>query len=316
VLITSPLSEHLFHRAILESGPPFGLSPAQSLKEAEAADAAVTGNASIESLRKLPAADLQHLVQAHGNYDASNIVDGWILPEAPARAFATGKAQPVDLIVGLNGRELSAFRIAAAAAASKQPAPPKTNASPSGAIASLGNSAGTLYGAWTWAALAKYLSASIVSRDAATDQGANDMVMACPIGALATLTTASGAKTYVYRFNRSIPGKGQSTLGAFHGLEIPFVFNVFQERSWNWLPFTEADYALSNVMETYWTNFAKTGDPSSAGVPAWPQWKDGSEDYMEFTPQSQAVARQSFSPSFCYLSPDRVRKGILEAKRP
>src|SRR5579863_3960339 len=34
-LVTSPLAAHLFRRAILESGPPFGLGPAQSLTEAE-----------------------------------------------------------------------------------------------------------------------------------------------------------------------------------------------------------------------------------------------------------------------------------------
>lgn len=318
VLITSPLSAHLFRRAILESGPPFGLGPAQSLSEAEAAGVKIANSAPktavtpIESMRKLSAGDLMRLANAAGRYAPSGPVDGWIIPEAPAKAFASGAAQKIDLIVGLNGRELSAFRLMAAAIAAKQPAKPKSNASPSDGIKNLAGSAHTLYGEWTWAALAKYLSAAIVERDAAIDQGSNDMLIACPIGALATLTTATGFRTYVYRFERAIPGKGAATLGAFHGLEIPYVFNAFQDRSWRWLPFSDADHALSRVMETYWTNFAKTGDPSGDGVPPWPAWKNGSEDFMEFTPQAQAVAQHSFAPPFCYLSPDRVRKGIAE----
>jgi para-nitrobenzyl esterase len=319
VLVTSPLAAHMFQRVILESGPPFGLGPAQTLSEAEAAGTAIanaaprTAATPLESLRKLSGADLMRIANAHGPYVAPDIVDGWVIPQPPARAFASGAAQKVDLIVGLNGRELSAFRLMAAAAA-KTPGNPPANAGASGAATKLADTAHPLYGGWTYAAIAKYFSEAIVHRDVAIDQGSNDMLMACPMGALAALTNAGGQRAYVYRFDRSIPGKGEATLGAFHGLELPFVFNALQDRTWNWLPFTDADHRLSATIETYWTNFAKTGDPSGSGVPAWPAWKDGSEDYMEFSPQAVAVAQRSFSPSFCYLSPSRLRKGLADAK--
>ena len=32
------------------------------------------------------------------------------------------------------------------------------------------------------------------------------------------------------------------------------------------------DYRLSDLMQTFWTNFAKSGDPNSAGVPHWPAY--------------------------------------------
>lgn len=319
VLITSPLSAHLFRRAILESGPPFGLGPPQSLSEAEAAGTAIANEAPktvaspLESLRKLSAPDLMRIANARGPYAAPGLVDGWVVSQPPAKAFAAGAAQKVDLIVGLNGRELSAFRLMAAAAA-KQPEKPRPNAVAPGGIKSFADALHPLYGAWTYAAIAKYFGEAIVNRNAATDQGMNDMVMACPIGALATLMSSAGQTAYVYKFDRSIPGKGQPILGAFHGLEVPYVFNAFQDRSWNWLPFTDADHQLSAVIETYWTNFAKTGDPNNSGVPEWPAWKDGSENYMEFSPQAAAIAQRSFSPSFCYLSPDRVRKGLAESR--
>lgn len=317
VLVTSPLSAHLFRRAILESGPPFGLGPAQSLSDAERAGQAIAdaapklGATPLESLRKMSADDLMRLANLRGPYQASNIVDGWVLPTAPAKAFSDGEAQKVDLIAGLNGRELSAFRLMAAAAAKSHPG--NARASGGGGASAMSGAADSLrplYGAWTYAALARYLSLALADRDKALDQGMNDMLMECPIGALATLTSANGDKAYLYRFDRSIPGKGQAVLGAFHGLEIPYVFNAFQERSWNWLAFTDMDHKLGETMATYWTNFAKTGDPNGANVPRWPAWADGSEDYMEFSASAEAEAEQHFAPPFCYLSADRVRKGI------
>ena len=319
MLITSPLAAHLFGRAILESGPPFGLGPMPALREAEAAGLAIanaavhSGANQIENLRRLPASELQRIANAHGPYIASNILDGWVIPELPAVAYASGAAQHVDLIVGLNGRELSAFRLLAAAAA-KQASKPQAGGSASGAISNLAATTRPLYGAWTYAAIAKYVSEAIVNRDRGIDQASNDMLMACPIGALATLAGATGRNVFVYKFDRSIPGKGEAELGAFHGLEIPYVFNAFHDPSWRWLPFTDVDFRLSAEMETYWTNFAKTGDPNSYGIPAWPVWKSGTEGYLEFSPQAAPTAQKGFSPSFCYLSFDRVRKELAGSK--
>lgn len=314
-LITSPLAAHLFGRAILESGPPFGLGPMPSLREAEIAGSATVNAAShpgttpLDYLRRMPASELQRIANAHGPYVASNVLDGWVVPQLPAVAFASGAAQRVDLIVGLNGRELSAFRMMAAAAA-KQAGKPQASGSASGAVSKLAATTRPLYGAWTYAAIAKYLSQAIVHRDQAIDQASNDMLMACPIGALATLAGATGRNVYVYKFDRSIPGKGEAELGAFHGLEVPYVFDALRDPAWRWLPFTDADFRLSAEVETYWTNFAKTGNPNSPGVPAWPVWKTGSEGYLEFSPRAAPIAQKNFSPSFCYLSVDRVRKEL------
>lgn len=79
---------------------------------------------------------------------------------------------------------------------------------------------------------------------------------------------------YVYCFSRDLPGEDMPPTpgsfgdmkGAFHSSELWYVFGTLDKC---WRPMTEADYALSERMVTYWTNFAKTGDPNGEGVPVW-----------------------------------------------
>jgi len=320
-LIASPLSAGLFRRVISESGPPFGLGPMHTRAEAENAGTAVAkalaGNSSspLADLRKMPAMEAAQRInqvlkeQLKGFSFNGGDVDGWVLPQTPSRAFASGAIQKVDLLVGLNGREVSAFRLAAAAAA-RQAKKQESGGGAGAAVKQLADTAHPLYGGWTDAAISLYIGKALIHRDEAIDQASNDMLAACPLGAMATLSAATGGRTYVYRFDRAVPGKGQAALGAFHALEVPYVFNAFQVRSWNWLPFTDADRKLSVEIETYWTNFAKTGDPNSPGLPVWPAWRNGDETYLAFNQNGEPVPEKGFSPAFCHLAPERLKKQL------
>jgi para-nitrobenzyl esterase len=306
---------------ILESGPPFGLGVAHKLPQAEAVGTAIgkaaPGHAAstLENLRSLPATQVvdlanQTIKMQFKGFDAfSPVVDGWFLPQAASKAFASGSIQKVDLLVGLNGRELSAFRIGAAIAAKQNPKQEKGGGA-SEAVKNLADTARPLYGGWTNAAIGLYLTQMLFHRDAAIDRASNDILMACPIGAVAALASNAGQTVYVYKFDRSIPGKGEGDLGAFHGLEVPYVFNAFADRSWRWLPISEVDHKLSDMIETYWTNFAKTGDPNANGLALWSYWQRSVEPYLEFNQDGSAAVRRSFSPPFCYLSPDRLKQQL------
>jgi len=328
MILASPLTTGLFRRVILESGPPFGLGTPRTRTEAEAVGAAIAkaapGNAAspLANLRKMPSNEVVKLAarvekeQFKGFDPSAPILDGWLLPQAPAQIFAAGSMQKADVMVGLNGRELSAFRIAGAAAqkqAAKQGVKPEPGGSLSAVLDSLANTARPLYGNWTSLAMSWYIGEALVRRDAAIDQAGNDMLMACPIGALGALMNSAGQHAYVYEFDRSIPGKGQADLGAFHGLEVPFVFNAFDDPAWHWLPISDTDRELSNVMETYWTNFAKTGNPNAPDLPSWSAWKDGDEPYIDFAPSGKAEPWRGFSPLLCHLEPERI-KSQLEKK--
>lgn len=327
-LMASPLVKGLFRRVIAESGPAFGLGPPITLVEAEKVGSAVgqaainkvpTSETAVEALRQMPAErlaelELRVITSNFKNFDPNGaVVDGWLLPQTPAKAFALGKIQKVNLLAGLNGRELSAFRMGAAAAAkaSNKPAPQD---GPMAAVKKLADTAHPLYDGWTDIAVGVYLAQLMMHGDVAVDKASNDMLVACPISAEASLVTNLGARVFLYQFDRSIPGKGESTLGAFHGLEVPFVFNSFATRSWRWLPFAEADRKLSAIVETYWTNFAKFGDPNGADLPAWRAWNSDEQAYLEFSQNGAVVAKTNFSPPFCHVAPSRLRDSLASTK--
>ena len=69
---------------------------------------------------------------------------------------------------------------------------------------------------------------------------------------------------YVYRFTRFAPGSDQIKVGAFHSAELAYVFGTQASSD---RPWSDRDRALSDQIEQYWTNFAKTGNPNGAGLP-------------------------------------------------
>ena len=69
--------------------------------------------------------------------------------------------------------------------------------------------------------------------------------------------------SYSYCFARQLPGDEK---GAWHSADLWYWFGTLENC---WRPFTDGDYALSNTMIEYLTNFAKTGDPNGEGLPVW-----------------------------------------------
>jgi para-nitrobenzyl esterase len=319
ILMTSPLSKGLFRKVIAESGPGFGLGPVRSVSDMAALGDAVGKTAGgppgsqLQALRQIPAAQVAQIedrliaTQFKGNNPNAPIVDGWVLPLSPAHAFASGAIQKVDLMAGFNAREWSAFRIGAEAATkSSGNAPPKPSVSD--LFKQTADRTRPLYGNWTDLMIVTYMARMMVGGAAAVDQTTSDTMFACPIGAEAALTASAGQHAYVYRFDRSVPGPGESDLGAFHSLELPYVFGTFGAPFFNWLPFNATDHKLSRVMQTYWTNFAKSGNPNGPGLPNWADWNADGEPYLSFGENGDAIPSQGFSPLYCHLSADRLKE--------
>jgi para-nitrobenzyl esterase len=48
------------------------------------------------------------------------------------------------------------------------------------------------------------------------------------------------------------------------------------------------DVAMSDLVSSYWTNFAKTGDPNGTGLPKWPAFTESAQQAMFFDASSSA----------------------------
>ena len=64
-----------------------------------------------------------------------------------------------------------------------------------------------------------------------------------------------------------------------HAAEIPYVFRNLGVRNWPW---QALDRTLLDTMFSYWLNFAASGDPNEAGLPAWPVFDAQSPSTMCF----------------------------------
>ena len=84
---------------------------------------------------------------------------------------------------------------------------------------------------------------------------------------------------YVYLFDHAEPGPDSATWGAFHGAELPYVFDTLDAAPDR--PFVAADRQIAERMGGYWVNFVKTGTPNGPGLPQWPPFDAAAPAVME-----------------------------------
>jgi carboxylesterase type B len=95
--------------------------------------------------------------------------------------------------------------------------------------------------------------------------------------------------------------------------KVPYVFGALSDPEWQWLPATPADAALSAVLQTYWTNFAKTADPNGPELPAWPSWNDDKMEFLEIGKDASISTERNFSPPLSQLSASELKESFKGA---
>ncbi len=264
MLMASPLGKGLFQRAIGESGglfEPVQLAPRYLLANAERDGekyAASLGAASVEELRRLPAARL--LAGDAGNV-SHPVIEPHALPVAPYEAFASGQQNDVPLLIGSNADEARSLTDV-------------THVKAATFDADLEHS----FGALPAPLVAAYPHATDESARQARLDLERDLRFGWDMWAWARLQSGTGhSRVYYYSFRQAPPfpaGSVYDGWGASHYAELWYVFDHLDQEPWRW---TAADRKLAEEISSYWVNFAKSGDPNGAGLPAWPAFNNSTD---------------------------------------
>ena len=263
-LMVAPAARGLFHRAVVQSGmgrqrsaelaldrP--GRPSAQSLGRAWARGAGLPAEATADDLRAVPAERLLNPMPAF--YSDNLIVDGLVLTEDVAEAFAAGRQAPVPLILGANSAEFWWIRPSDAGAYGRTD-DAMTEAEHDALLAAYGGAEG--------------YDQHVVS----------DLIFNEPERYLARLHAAAGHPTYLYRFDVVPDSNPEPSGGATHASERPYVFDNLHTVG---RPMGERDARAATAMADYWTTFAAKGNPNGPGRPAWPEFGAERDRLLEFT---------------------------------
>jgi para-nitrobenzyl esterase len=281
VLMIAPAARGLFHKAIVQSGGgrdtlpklwqklPDGTASAEARGLAFAASVKAANHA--DALRALPAKSVVgglHMGDMQPDTYSGPMLDGILLTKDVSEAFAQGEQQRIPYLIGTMDHEAGILFM-------NQEQAKKTLKIIPGDAAALG----PLYDPGK--------SGDIIMVAA---EAGSDWIFVEPSRYLARLAARTGQPTYWYRFSYVAEAHKKVMARAMHSTDVPYVFNTWDRTKY---PVAEQDRATSQLIEGYWTSFAKHGDPNGAARTPWPRFSPDSDTMLEFDLSGGATARSN-----------------------
>jgi para-nitrobenzyl esterase len=274
LLMSSPLAAGAFQRAIMESGEcqsalnedirtpiPYNTisGTGEGVGERLANDLGIAdGPDTLQKLLSIPADQILKAWSQDQQVHFDAIVDGWVVPEQPAKIFAEGKQMHIAVLVGSNANEATVFGHGG----------PKTVDQYKDYLREdTGKYSDEEFRAYPVHSDRDVPAQYLQLRSDSFAYGAYSLVQAM---------TRADQKAYLYYFTYAETGK-RAHLGAYHGEELKFLSNSFPA---DWEHSRDHE-KLGEAIRAYWTQFAKTGNPNAPGFPEWPAYDARTDQWLE-----------------------------------
>ena len=294
-LLASPMARGLFHKAIVESGgsrdsvltarpmsrdgidPNYPVSAETiGINFAHSMGIDGTDQAALARLRALSAEEvLRGTPAAQGgsvpSYETTPILDGKLVTETAETAYKARRQPRVPLMLGSNSADTAGNRIRATTK----------------------EQLFARFGQWSAQAKAAYDPDGSTDLATLVSRANDDFGQAEPARFAASAFATNGSPVYLYRFSYvQTAMREQMRAGTPHGGEIAFVFGTLGTGGFGPPPPppTPQDQAVSRMAQSYWVNFARTGDPNGAGLPTWPRYDPSKDLIFDFHPDGSAGA--------------------------
>ncbi|HYX05267.1 MAG TPA: carboxylesterase family protein [Bacteroidales bacterium] len=258
----SPLSRDLIAGVIGSSGSLLGALPPIPLQVAEKNGLKVAEGVGAKTLKDLRAISADSLLEVRGRFVST--LDGYFFPKAPVEIYAAGEQAHVPALIGWNSSEMGFEYL-------------------------LGNKAPTvenfklvaerIFGDRAQEIMNAYDVTDDYSVTNAANALASDLFIAFSTWKWTDIQSKTGGKP-VYRYlylhprpelahvSKKLIQKDVKITGAVHSADIEYAMgNLPTNRVFDWQP---EDYEISDIFQTYYLNFVKTGNPNGLGVIDWP----------------------------------------------
>jgi para-nitrobenzyl esterase len=292
-LLTIPAAKGLFHKAISHSGggrdgvltgrpinkenaSPYYPVSAETIginfarkHDIEGTDAA--------ALARLRALKVEEIVDGGQENDGQGgpriysgpILDGKFVVETSESAYKAGRQAHVPLMIGNNSAEIGG---------------PFVNASSSK------EELFSLFGELKDVAKAAYDPDGNKEFAEVQTRFNTDKVWAEPARFTASAFAAKGDPSYIFLFSYVPAGmKERMRFGPGHGTDISFAFDNL--RAPEGATVVPEDKEVARMMNAYWVNFARTGDPNGNGLPKWPLYTPQKNEILDIQSDGKPVGK-------------------------
>jgi para-nitrobenzyl esterase len=306
-LLTIPSAKGLFHKAISESGGgrdgvltgrPMAQDNADPLYPVSAETIGINfarkqgiEGTDAAALAKLRALSVGQIVDGGQETDGQGgpriysgpILDGKLVVETAESAYKAGRQARVPLIIGNCSAEIGGPFVS-------------TATTKEALFASFGELEAEAKAAYDPDGNKEF--AEVITKFT------TDWVWGEPARMTARAFVANRAPAYMYQFGFVPPAaRERSRYGAGHGSEVSFVFNTLHARRGNQGEASPEEKELARIMNNYWANFAKTGNPNGKGLPVWPLYNMQKEEILDVELDGKAVAKPD---------PRKARLNVIE----